>query len=805
MAVSGLTLASLLVACRPVATTPPPQGFVGGSASPPLLLPSAARRTDHVLPPRAHYTELALLLLLALVRTGIYHAAAGTVADGQNSSAYGVGSWGVVAIENGAEDGGMAFKDDIEFNCDTVSVNALFGMVIAASEGGVFSNANDTDLLIPLSPSRGNPGPRGAAGMLQAAARFSTLSKAKCPQVAGVIIDDFWSNYNPRPNPPPPPGVPCATCPASHPHGYGSALAGWFCCSWKLDPTHHCTRPPTVKPKQGDGGCCLFPGEKEGCQMDARCGNNPSNSTPCALANDELGPSHMLDLQAALKGKTLRSDGSVDHASPATTPHLKIFVVTYNQDLPTVKAAIASGGLIGDGIVEGLSYWIGGPTQITASKNLTSEVRFLRKVLPAHFPIFTGGYLDHSRIGWLPPASFYDMLTQSIDMYEQTTVQGFFIFSGSALHDMNASTWKAFDIPTHLEALYFPHLGSAVVSVSDATTGAAVADADVTVVYEGSTHVTHKSTSGSGQIGFGGWVGRRAAKPSDYTITVSAPGHKAQTVPAQLKAGETTEIKVHLSQELSAMVPAVAANLLSSSLATAGALQQMSSSATTISVPHLNGIFLSINGAQANWTQAQWETDLHDMKAVGIEFFCPRAAADGDGSLPSIRCPLGNFTSFYPSKNPCFHASPGMPEGGAMAALLAAARVVGLKVHLGLAWPSSAALREAEKPINGSYSLYYRQMAWLEWDTAVELWSLYGEKHRTDIAGVYTMIEESNKASWFTRTTDLTGHYLEPLARDIKQNLRCVVHLCHLPPSPATCLPTCLPACPDALTARLTE
>ena len=115
-----------------------------------------------------------------------------------------------------------------------------------------------------------------------------------------------------------------------------------------------------------------------------------------------------------------------------------------------------------------------------------------------------------------------------------------------------------------------------------------------------------------------------------------------------------------------------------------------------------------------------------------------------------------------------------MPEGGALATLLAAANVVGLKVHLGLAWPSSTVNHLANKPTNGSYALYYRQMAWLQWDTAVELWSLYGDKYREDIVGVYTMIEESNSISWFSKTTDLTGHYLEPLARDIKQNLRCL-------------------------------
>ena len=125
----------------------------------------------------------------------------------------------------------------------------------------------------------------------------------------------------------------------------------------------------------------------------------------------------------------------------------------------------------------------------------------------------------------------------------------------------------------------------------------------------------------------------------------------------------------------------------------------------TFAVPHLTGIFLSINSAQAVWSRQQWVDDLMAMKDVGIEFFCPRAAANGQ-SLPTKDCPFGEFISFYPSKNSCFKPLPNMPEGGAVATLLAAAQIVGLKVHLGLAWPSGAALQAVGgKPINGSYLL----------------------------------------------------------------------------------------------------
>lgn len=68
----------------------------------------------------------------------------------------------------------------------------------------------------------------------------------------------------------------------------------------------------------------------------------------------------MKDLQAVLHGKTLRPDGTVDHSSPATTPHLKLFVVTYEQDLHNFGVGQAQHPLIREGVIGGLSFWISG-------------------------------------------------------------------------------------------------------------------------------------------------------------------------------------------------------------------------------------------------------------------------------------------------------------------------------------------------------------------------------------------------------------------------------------------------------------
>eukprot|EP01052_Picozoa_sp_SAG31_P044151 SAG31_NODE_7596_length_1644_cov_1.820712_2_plen_227_part_01 len=203
--------------------------------------------------------------------------------------------------------------------------------------------------------------------------------------------------------------------------------------------------------------------------------------------------------------------------------------------------------LIREQVVGGVSYWISGKTQMTASENLTHMIHQLRHNLPPAFPILTGGYLIHSRIGWLPPPSFYDMLSQSIELYDRNEIEGFFVFAGNALQGMNATEWQAYNLPAHLKHSYFPWLGSATVSVTaavgegtntDGNAGATpVADAAVTVVWNGSTAVTRKQTGAGAQgntVSFGGWVGK--SKRAAHTIFVSAVGYEDATATVQLKA-----------------------------------------------------------------------------------------------------------------------------------------------------------------------------------------------------------------------------------------------------------------------------
>ena len=161
-------------------------------------------------------------------------------------------------VNEGSSSRSSEFKSVVDCHCKQHSVNSLYGMLIAHSEGGVYNNPNDTDIWNPLPTCArngcGKTSPRGAARMLQGAARFSALARmpGACPQIAGVVIDDFWSNYSPEP--PPKPTANCPSCPTSHPHGYGSYTAGYYCCAWPLISNHY------IKPGEG-GNRRAIPGQ----------------------------------------------------------------------------------------------------------------------------------------------------------------------------------------------------------------------------------------------------------------------------------------------------------------------------------------------------------------------------------------------------------------------------------------------------------------------------------------------------------------------------------------------------------------
>ena len=154
----------------------------------------------------------------------------------QNATLTNLSSLGHVAIENAASDAGYVLRDDIELHCSansSANSNSVMGMLLAHTEGGTVNQPNDTDPWVPATQP----------GLVQGAHRFSEMAKSgACPQLRGVVIDDFLGNYvgGPRNS-----SAWCARCPRSAPYIYGGRARGTFCCPWPAKG--HCTPPPPLR------------------------------------------------------------------------------------------------------------------------------------------------------------------------------------------------------------------------------------------------------------------------------------------------------------------------------------------------------------------------------------------------------------------------------------------------------------------------------------------------------------------------------------------------------------------------------
>ena len=121
---------------------------------------------------------------------GTYHPFKGT--------AYGEGGWtegellqkafnfGENAVISQSAYNGYTFAENIENNCKNWDVNKLYGILRPPTEKGLVNQPEDIDLHKPF---------QSEPGMIQGARRFSEISK-RCPQLSGVIIDDFYNDYS---------------------------------------------------------------------------------------------------------------------------------------------------------------------------------------------------------------------------------------------------------------------------------------------------------------------------------------------------------------------------------------------------------------------------------------------------------------------------------------------------------------------------------------------------------------------------------------------------------------------------------
>ena len=361
-------------------------------------LGAAAVMSSDVAPP-AQPAGSRVASFVGTVHPSILPVAGGATSDSVQSFF----GFGTTMMYNTDSEGGMTLRQSAEFHCRNISVNQVSMLIAPPTEGGVISNPADTDPWVPAHSS---------VGMVQAAARFSQLARSTCPQATGVVIDDFLQQYIGRNDTS---GCVNASCPASQPFRYGDSSAGVYCCPHK-NSGGDCDRPACkAGPSHTDCACCLVAGSSEGCQGATRCAGHPQGDKPACPLRPQITLADMKEIKAAVQGKTVRADGTVDHASAPLTPHLTLGIVWYDFELVGNYEWVKQDGLLD--VIDVVTPWVWHQSA-AATANYSALISTLREYVGPDMPLFPGVYVKNSAIGWCATESVENLITQTATMYD---------------------------------------------------------------------------------------------------------------------------------------------------------------------------------------------------------------------------------------------------------------------------------------------------------------------------------------------------------------------------------------------------
>ena len=195
------------------------------------------------------------------------------------------------------------------------------------------------------------------------------------------------------------------------------------------------------------------------------------------------------------------------------------------------------------------------------------------------------------------------------------------------------------------------------------------------------------------------------------------------------------------------------------------ALFFLAAASAVLGVPRLDGVFLSLGSANANFTVAQWSAEFAAMARVGISFAAVRAAVAGTSNSTAGGCTLGTYVAYYNTTlkpSACYRFRAGADGSSPLGRLLDGAARNGIKVHLTPAMPHSPfAWPHAPVPD------YFAYLARLQADAFDDVLAAFPQ-HAGNIAGVYTALEEWNGPSWSKYNESIATDYLQPLAARVR-------------------------------------
>lgn len=240
------------------------------------------------------------------------------------------------------------------------------------------------------------------------------------------------------------------------------------------------------------------------------------------------------DMKAALSGKRIDQHGKIDHSSPATTPHLKLYFVVYEHhlDITPPKEVLD--------LIDGVCFWMW--KQSEHYKNFDNYIKTVNRLYPSK-EIIAGVYVRHSR--QTPTvASVHHIMERAIDMYAKGEINGLLIFSAVwlAQKDLTRERWDELGLPEFLGRNYYRFLGEGSGRVVDAQTKKPIPNVTVTVnrLIDGkSLSTTRKITDEKGEYRFGGWAGKDKKELVNYEIKIESDSFRPQIMNVMLRAGES--------------------------------------------------------------------------------------------------------------------------------------------------------------------------------------------------------------------------------------------------------------------------
>ncbi|NYT02276.1 MAG: carboxypeptidase regulatory-like domain-containing protein [Methanosarcinales archaeon] len=251
-----------------------------------------------------------------------------------------------------------------------------------------------------------------------------------------------------------------------------------------------------------------------------------------------IGYEGLKNIKGALLGKSVDSSGNVDHSSPATTPHLKLFVVTYEREIVHPDANALE-------LIDGVNLWI-----YNQEGHYREFDRYMGEI-KSNYPgkeIIPGIYIHNSDYGDMSRECITYLLQKSIDLYDEGYVSGILLFAGHWLVKDYISRERSqqISLPEILNQLYYPHLGEVRGRVLDGSTGKPVEKAFIKITSTGRSAgferaATQKFTNAAGGFRFSGWGGRDGTAVR-YSITAQKSGYQPYSGSFDLKVNQTASL-----------------------------------------------------------------------------------------------------------------------------------------------------------------------------------------------------------------------------------------------------------------------